>query len=219
MAEEIKDKATNFKKIIWLIIIILLLLIITAAVYLFLTYYKGIPRQINSNQNTNQIVAPQPAPVPPSSFNKPNAGVLTDLQALNPNQETISADSQNNLLFAATSFAERFGSYSNQSDYKNFAELDVFMTNTLSKWVNTTYIPQLKKKNSDTNIYYAIETKAISTQIQKMDETTGKSDVLIKTQRQEFNKTITNPRVFYQNILLNLIKQDNQWKVDGVYWQ
>jgi len=219
MAEELKEKATATKRFIWLLIIILLLLILAAAIYLLLTYFKpASTNQVKVTGNVNTVVPPT---VPPAagSFNKPDSGVLADLQGMNPNQENITPAQQTNLLFAASSFAERFGTYSNQSNYKNFDELKVFMTDSVAKWVTATYIPQLKKQNPDLNTYYAIETKAISSQIRKMDQTAGKAEVMIKTQRQEFNKTITNPRVYYQDILLQLVMVDNQWKVDGVYWQ
>ena len=40
-----------------------------------------------------------------------------------------------------------------------------------------------------------------------------------KTQRQEFQGVNTNPRVYYQDIVISLVKADNDWKVKGAYWQ
>lgn len=214
MAEKLKEQLTKRKKIIWLIIILLLLLILAAIIYLFLVYFKKLPGISNQNLNLNQ--APVPV-VQNNVFNTPNAGVLADVQGLTGQIATSEAAKQS-VLFIATSFTERFGTYSNQSNYKNFDELAVFMTDSMKKWV-LSYQEDLKKKNPDINVYYALETKAISSQINTLDEKTGKGEILVKTQRQELKNSPANPRIFYQDILLKLVKINNEWKVDGAYWQ
>jgi len=212
----IKEEFKKRKKIIWLIII-LLLLIIAVLIYLFLTYFKQ-PSGVTTNLNANLNQAGLPAQAPsPNVFNKPDLGVAAEIQGLNQ-KKVVSQTEKQNVLFVASSFVERFGSYSNQSNYKNFDELDVFMTASMQNWI-TRYKEELKAQNPDINTYYALETKAISTQINSLDEKAGKGEILVKTQRQEFNNTINNPRIFYQNILLNLVKVDQQWKINGAYWQ
>jgi len=212
----IKEEFKKRKNIIWLIII-LLLLIIAVLIYLFLTYFKQ-PRQILTNYNANLNQAGLPAQITaPTTFNNPDLGVVAEIQGLNPKTE-VKEEEKLNILFVASSFVERFGSYSNQSNYKNFDELDVFMTASMQNWI-TRYKEELKKQNPDINTYYALETKAISTKIISLDEKVGKGEILVKTQRQEFKNNINNPRVFYQDILLNLVKVDQQWKINGAYWQ
>ncbi len=214
-----QNQVTSRKKrsLLW-ILLILLLLIAAILIYLYLFYFKPKPvtENININQNTNQTISPT-APAT-TTFNNTNASVLTDIQAATGGNQSGNQNEQNNAILIATAFTERFGSYSNQSDYRNFQELDQFMTETVKKWVSQ-YIEGLKKDHADTNVYYAIETKAISTQVNSFDETAGFAQILIRTQRQEFNNTITNPQIIYQDMLLELIKDNNQWKVRGAYWQ
>jgi hypothetical protein len=212
----IKDEIIKRKKQIWIVLIFLILLIIAAIIYLMLVFFKG-PEIANVNENLNQIPMPAPQIITPSTFNVGNSRVLADVQALSNIPISNEADKQN-ILFIASSFAERFGSYSNQSDYRNFEELSIFMTESVRKWA-ASYKEQLKKQNPSIDTYYALETKAISTKINSLDEQAGTSEILVKTQRQEFNNTLNNPRIFYQDILLKLIKVNNEWKVNGVYWQ
>lgn len=219
MADELKEGLTKRKKIIWLIIILLLLFIIAAIIYLFLVYFQAPLPTTNLNVNLNQAPVTLLQPVStPADFNNPNTGVLADLQAMD-DDEPINEAEQVDVILIAKSFAERFGSYSNQSDYSNFNDLEIFMTANMNNWIKNTYIDDLRSQNPNIDIYYAIETKYISEQIISLDETAGRAEIMIKTQRQEFENDILNPSVFYQDILLQLNKIDNQWKVNGAFWQ
>ncbi|OGY42130.1 MAG: hypothetical protein A2Y67_01950 [Candidatus Buchananbacteria bacterium RBG_13_39_9] len=214
----VKDELNKRKKLLWLIII-LLLLIIAATIYLLMVYFKITPV---FNYNTN-VPAPAPTALPspttPGSYNQPKTTVLADLKGINEGTGiTISEPEQTSMLFAATSFAERFGSFSNQSNYKNFDDLQPLMTKSVQNWVKQ-YIETLKKQNPDSNTYYALETKAISSEIKSADLKANTAEVMVKTQRQEFKNDINNPRVFYQDILLKILKENGQWLVGGVYWQ
>lgn len=219
MADELKLQVNKTKKRIWLILILLLILIIAALIYLFLNYYKPAPaeQQPNINPNVNnETPAPVNSQFNPASFNNPDPAVVADIQGLNGNNEEPPVEEAASVI--AEAFAERFGSYSNQSDYANLDDLAVFMTPNISGWI-IKYKDQLRKENPDFNYYYAMETKAISKQVNSLDEEAGKAEITVKTQRQEFKNSIENPRIFYQDILIKLVKIDNEWKVDGAYWQ
>ena len=220
MAEELRGPITKRKKFIWLILILLFLLIIAAIIYLLLVYFQvAEPGTANLNANLNQSpVGVVEQPVRPDDFNQANSNVLADLKAINGEEPEINAEEEVDVLLVAEAFAERFGSYSNQSDYQNLDDLEIFMTESMNTWVES-YKEDLKKQNPDINIYYAVETKAISNQVRVLDEEKGEAELLIKTQRQEFENDITNPAIFYQDILLKLVKADGQWKVQGAYWQ
>ncbi len=219
MAEKTKQKLTKSKRLIWLILLLLLLLIIAALIYLALVYFKAPPPSlVNANTNLNQVpVLPVGQTVMPNTFNNPDSEVLADLGGAAAPE--IEQQKQANVLFVAQAFAERFGSYSNQSNYTNLDDLDSFMTNSMSNWVQQTYKAELQKQNPNIDIYYALETKAISSEVLNLDEGAGKAEIRIKTQRQEFKNDINNPRIFYQDIILNLVKQNDAWKVDGAFWQ
>jgi hypothetical protein len=219
MDEPLREKVTKTKRIIWLIIILLLILIIASIIYLLLVYYKPATNNNLNENNTNQeATLPETPPSALADFNKPNQEVLAGLVGNNPPETANNAKDKNEALVIATAFAERFGSYSNQGNFANLDDLSIFMTEAMKKWI-ATYKKDLIAQYPDFNTYYAIETKAISKQIKSIDEKAGTSEVVVKTQRQEFKVDLNNPRVYYQDILLKLVRADNQWKVNGAYWQ
>jgi len=218
MAENFQNQNKKNKRLLWLILIILFLLIFAALVYLFLNYYQAPAAQEQVNVNLNQTVTvPEVTPPGIDEYNQPNPAVVLDLQT--ENETTTQAPVKDNgALLVATAFVERFGSYSNQGDYANLDDLEIFMADNFKNWLPT-YKEQLQAQNPDFNTYYAINTKAISTQINSMDEEAGTANILIKTQREEFKNSPANSNIFYQDIILDLVNVDNQWKVKGAYWQ
>ncbi len=210
-----KEALTKNKRLLWLLIIIILLLIIAVVIYLIFFQLKPVVPVV-VNQNLNQA-APLPLVNQPTVFNNTNSQVLADVQGVSPAPEVAGGEKQS-VTFIATSFAERYGTYSNQSGFRNFDELAPFMTDSMAKYV-ASYKQQLMAQYSDINIYYALVTKAISIQINNMDESSGTGEILVKNQRQEFKNTLANPRIFYQDILLKMLKVNNEWKVNGAYWQ
>jgi len=128
-----------------------------------------------------------------------------------PQEKTASS-----LKAVAVTFAERFGSFSNQSEYLNLIELTPLMTGKMSGWINDSYIPKLKKDFAPTGFYYEITTSAPVTVVLAQNETTAK--VKISTQRQE-QKANQAKQEFLQDLVLDLIKTDNNWLVDAAYWQ
>jgi hypothetical protein len=117
------------------------------------------------------------------------------------------------LLKTAAAFAERFGSYSNQSNYENLLDLKMLMTEKMSQWADT-----LIAKGSDSQlIYYGITTRALNTELKTITE--DQAEVLVATQRQEAMASEENNKVYYKDILIKFAKEDGLWKVDGAYWQ
>ena len=206
MADESRSKRK------WIILLILILLLISGIIlYLYLVYFSAAIQpasnlnqaaNTNAGQNINTNINIAPA-LPPALAN------------LTPEQQT-QAKKEGEVLFFALPFAERFGTYSNQSGFNNLDELNPLMTQTMVDWVRNTYKADLVKAYADV-VYYGIETKAISSKFNSQADT--KAEILVKTQRSEFKDSPTNPRIFYQDIILKLVKQNEAWKVDGAYWQ
>lgn len=136
------------------------------------------------------------------------------LQADNLTKKIISQEEQekNFLLKTARAFAERFGSFSNQSNYENIKDLKVFMTQKMWSWAQNTI-----KQGQISNIYYGITTRALNSQIDS--QTSSKATVRVSTQRQETVGSQINSRVIYKDILIVFEKEGGVWKVSGAYWQ
>lgn len=110
------------------------------------------------------------------------------------------------------SFAERFGSFSNQSDYGNFTDLNILMTDNMKEWADKS-VEDLEAKATST-AYYGIKTTALTYEVKNFDDNSGKAEILVGTQRQENNNSS-----YIQNIDLNLVKVNGDWLFDKAYWQ
>lgn len=115
----------------------------------------------------------------------------------------------------ALAFVERFGSFSNQSNFLNFKELFSTMTETMSVWVEKTYLPKLKKEYPAAGFFYSISTKTGTAEIieQKDDSMKIKITAVRKETREGKGE-----QEFLQDIILELKKKNNNWLIDGAYW-
>ena len=118
----------------------------------------------------------------------------------------------------AGSFAERFGSYSNQSNFSNIVDLKIFMSRRMKTWVDSFVTEQQKTVQSD--IYYGIITQAVGDEVLDIDDHAGQASIMVKTRRREATGSINNvSRVFDQAIIISFIKESGAWKVDSANWQ
>ena len=119
----------------------------------------------------------------------------------------------------AGSFAERFGSYSNQSNFNNIVDLKLFMSERMKEWADN-YVGAQRVKETATDIYYGITTKAVAEEIREYDDDSGKASVYVQTRRREATSSTNNTsKVFGQDIIIKFIKEKGAWKVDGANWQ
>ncbi|MDD5043523.1 MAG: hypothetical protein PHD51_02525 [Patescibacteria group bacterium] len=123
-----------------------------------------------------------------------------------------------NLVKLASAFAERFGSYSNQSDFNNIRDLQIFMTDSMEEW-SESFIEDSRVKSGDSSIYYGITTKALKAELSEYDEAGGTAEILVKTQRREAMGDTGNAKIYYQDILIKLKKEGDIWKINGAWWQ
>ncbi|MBI4281758.1 hypothetical protein HY625_02950 [Candidatus Uhrbacteria bacterium] len=114
-------------------------------------------------------------------------------------------------------FAERFGSFSNQSDFENVRELSSFMSPVMQLWADR-FIAESRAKLVKGAPYYGVTTRVVQMQVRAMDERAGTGEVLVKTQRREVKGNET-PRSFSQDLLVRVKKIDGEWKVEGVEWK
>ena len=120
-----------------------------------------------------------------------------------------------NMEALASSFAERYGSFSSQSNFENIIELKLVMTDSMQKWADK-YVTEQKEKMPESTEYYGITTKALTTKALSDNGTSAK--YLVNTQRVEtFNDGKTN--MFFQEIEISLLKVNGDWKVDNAVWK
>lgn len=201
------------RKIIGIIIVILSLILIAGIIYIVFFYrFSSSPEPV-----VQAPVATAPAKIVNEPVVEPPAteSSLTAEPPVTPKKTETQSD---DLARIASAFAERFGSFSNQSDYGNIRDLEIFMTDSLKNWAEN-YVNDARAKKTQTAIYYGIITKAISSEAKKFDADAGQAEILVKTQRRETAGASGNSSTFYQDIIIKYAREQGVWRVDGVYWQ
>jgi hypothetical protein len=202
------------KKIFYIIAIILIIILIAAIAYLF--YAKKISlTNLQPKQLGNLIMnKTQPAKeIKKISFENEQQPVEKKVATTTPAEMT-----KDEVARAATSFAERFGTYSNQANFRNITEAKIFMTARMQNWADG-YLAQLRAASSTASVYYGITTRAVSKELNDFDPEGGSAIILVHTRRQEANGSMDNfGKSFNQDITIKLIKSANTWLVDSAVW-
>jgi hypothetical protein len=116
----------------------------------------------------------------------------------------------------ASMFAERLGSYSNQSGFENFKDLEPSMSDAMKAEAQKTSA-ELKKLHGNYIEYYAVATKALKTEIINYDESAGRADIKVTAMRQEY-KAKNEPRNYYQDLSVGMAMEGKNWKVESAVW-
>lgn len=198
------------KKIWGVIIIILALIIIAGLIYFILINKFSInlgPIAEPPAGSSSTAVAPGPAePAKEPAAVQP----ISPLKKLQVKPDDLSR--------MAAAFAERFGSFSNQSDYGNLRDLQIFMTANMKSWAQD-YINTARRQKADASIYYGLVTKAISSEVRQFDFDLGRAEIMVRTQRRESTGVADNSSVFYQDIIIKYLRENGVWRVAGANWQ
>ncbi|MDP2708489.1 MAG: hypothetical protein Q8O93_00335 [bacterium] len=197
---------------IWGIIIVIASLAIIAGIVYLIFFYRFSPAAAPLSE---QPAAEQAPAADPPAAEKPDRPAVSVAPAAPAKPAEVG---RNELVKMSSAFAERFGSYSNQSDYGNIRDLRIFMTAKLKTWADN-YINDARSRQGDSAIYYGIITKAISGEAKQFDPDTGQAEILIKTQRRESIGVSGNNATFYQDIIIKYEKENGAWLLDGIYWQ
>lgn len=197
---------------IWGIIIVILALAIIVGIVYVIFFYKFFspPEQI-----TEPPAVQQAEPLAQPIIKEP-VEQQTAVQPVSPLKRA--EVKQEDLARMAAAFAERFGSYSNQSDYGNIRDLQIFMTAKMKDWAEN-YIEDARARKTNTVIYYGIITKFISSEVKQFDQDIGQAEVLVRTQRRESAGVSSNSSTFYQDIIIKYLREKGVWRIDGIDWQ
>lgn len=161
---------------------------------------------------------PQPPapPADPSAINipviLPQSSAVKTSPSVPPSEESLAA----NLKSIAASFAERFGSYSNEGNFNNLNDLRSMMTLKMNAWADN-YIASQQLSENDS--YYGVTAIAVSSKVITLSEELGQADIIVSTQRQTAKGSTINPRVSYQDLEIALVNTNDGWKVDSAQWQ
>jgi len=123
-----------------------------------------------------------------------------------------------NLSQKASDFAERFGTYSFRSNFENIVDLKPFMTKKMRLWADE-YIKTEKIADGFGITSRAVKTVLINSVPEKEQDLLKKTEVrfLVSLQRQE--TTSDKEKIYYQNIEIELVKEDGEWKINEAEWK
>lgn len=187
------------KKII--IIAIIVLVLAGLAIALLLTdksFFSPAPTDQGANQNANTAVP---------EVNK-GAVPIIPLVTLKPAEQTA--------VNTARNFAERYASFSTDSQFLNLEEVKLMATANMRSAID-----QLKKEMSSSSSgqgFYGVSSKALKTEITNLDEPAGQAQIMVSLQRSE-RKDGASDFVYYQDLDLSLVKSGESWLVDSANWQ
>jgi hypothetical protein len=152
----------------------------------------------------------------PTSTSTPVAGQEATSAPVLPKPELKDAATQEEdaIKRLCKTFAERFGSFSNQSGYTNINDIKPFMSVKMQAWGDN-YIKQQLSGTSFKD-YYSITTKALV--VNFTDQTPEKINAVVKTQRMEIKGAANTPSIAQKDLKLVLIKEKGEWRVDGASW-
>jgi hypothetical protein len=129
------------------------------------------------------------------------------------------ADLAVTLKSLASAFSERYGSFSNQSDFKNLRDLSPMMTDRFAVQ-NDVYIKSQKEKGEDARVYYGVTSKTVKNRLVSLNEQETEAVVEMTMQRREARESMnSNVRIFYQDIVIGLVKERGEWKIGSAEWQ
>lgn len=193
------------------IIITTILLLIVVAVIFWLIWALLAGRRAPPTVSVEETGVPATETTVPGNLTQTRPAPLTAVSRENEGT-TLSPISFTAL---SRSFAERYGSYSNQSDFSNIKELYPFMTASLRAAMQE-LIEREGASLAPQQDYVGVTTRA--TGVRVISTSSTRAEVLVNTQRSESVQDQPD-RVYYQNLKLTLVTEGGQWKVDNVVWE
>src|SRR3989339_72011 len=171
-------------------------------IILLAIFWKRQPSPAPTNTLTN-------ASVNTSNNNLNTAPTTTTITPVKLTQEEVKvANNELAIKNVAKNFVERFGSYSMEANFSNFAEIQDLVTPTVAAWLKI-YPEDLKKKNPLG--FESVTTLALSQKIENLQK--NKASVIVSTQRQQRINGVDS--LSYNDMKLNLVLSKGVWLVDG----
>jgi len=131
-------------------------------------------------------------------------------------QPSLKETQNASLSYLARMAAERLGTFTNQSGYLSISDLLPMMTQNMKNWVEETYLPKLKKDYPFNGLLYRVT--SVSPVANIISQTENKATLVVENQRTE-KYGDNEEKSFFQDLKLEFVKINNNWLIDGAYWQ
>ena len=195
------------------IIISVLILVVIIALLIYLIYrLTSKPEVAVINGNVSETTVGGIRGLPSDEI--PEVIELPELSPTKREELLTSADLER---FSAM-FAERYASYSNQINYANWQDLEIFMTKDLQLEIESQIAENLASDAGE--VYKGSTAKALAAEVTEYDSLEGKATVLVTLQQKKAQGHSDNYQIVYQGLILNFEKGESQgWKVDSLKWR
>jgi len=117
----------------------------------------------------------------------------------------------------SAAYAERLGSYSTQSDYGNFTDLQIYMTDNFRAWADN-YVAE-QKAAAKSGSYYGITAKALTTEVKSFNDSAGTAEIIVTTERRASTAEIGGGEPYLQKLNISFLKVNGEWLMDAAYWE
>lgn len=184
------------------IIIILIAIVLVIAIILLLIYFFG--------KKPIDTVVP---PVDETENIVPTDGLISQLPAPSEKRAQDEKDYPLGLKSLASSYAERFASYSTDANFKNLQDLKIISTVKMQSYINELISTSVLGSEG----YESQEARALNNQLIFLDQT--QALVLVSLQLTKFVGEESLSTTSYTKLELNLVKIDDEWNVDEVTWK
>ncbi len=114
-------------------------------------------------------------------------------------------------------FAERYGSYSTESEAANLEDVIPLATPSFAAELQA-QINRLQASAAATE-YYGVSTRILNTTAESIDVLLGTATYTVLTQREEARGSVSNTSVSYQTLTLTMQKEGDNWLVDRAVWE
>jgi hypothetical protein len=143
---------------------------------------------------------------------------LDDIRNMPQVQDVFSSDIINNTRPSfevnARIFAERFGSFSSESNFGNITDIQTIITPELAQRLNSLIA---SSANEITEQYYGVSTRVLVVEVLEQNETTAR--LKITTQRTEATGNVNNVSTRIQDLNLTMQLSGNNWLIADYAWQ
>jgi len=187
---------SNKKKILIISAIVLLIILLFFLVWFLNSQKTSVKPVVVAEEKTELVVKP-----------RDNNGTAASPETA---AEVVNVDTS--LKSLAITFAERYGSYSTESDFANIYDVMDLMTASF-RGETENFLAAAKNSKE----YYGVTTRVLTTKVTSSDETS--STVEISTQREESKGSPQNSEIKYQKLILSCLKENDVWKVNSALWQ
>ena len=189
-----------------IITVILILLLIAAGASVLFWYWQS--------QQNSQITSDPMIDVTTDDSSKITLPSLNDPLTNETDSEPRIVPGDSSLIANLYYFVERFGTYSNISDFQNVEDIksvitDDFYNQVIANRKNLTF------EETSTLEYEAYDAKVIK--VDWLDNTEIQATAKVTTRRHKITEDSNNP--FSQDIVVRLNKVNNQWLISEAVWQ